>query len=152
MIKLRKVYSYNCRALFKLNLDRSQKDFVNVPVSYMAVAAENKNCIPMLIYNDETPVGFFVYGIISDCYVIAGFMIDVNHQRKGYGTRAMKTLIRKIKRDNKINKISLNVSEDNVVAIKIYEKLGFKQTSFAFFVVDEETGKQTDHFNMELDY
>jgi len=45
---------------------------------------------------------------------------------KGYGTRAIKQLLRKAKK-NGINKIYLEVRPTNIRAIRVYEKCGFQE-------------------------
>ena len=106
----------------------------------------------MIIYDDDTPIGFFAYGIVSNCYVIANLMINKNDQRKGYGTRAMKTLISKIKKDKGHDKIYLGVNEHNAVAIRLYQKLGFRFDGVSHFVIDEAGGTSTDVCRMVLEY
>ena len=64
----------------------------------------------------------------------------------------MQILINKIKKDKNHSRISLNVSEDNSVAIKLYESLGFKKQGISYFTIDEYAGKSTDVYRMELEY
>ncbi len=58
---------------------------------------------------------------------VVGIMIgDKNYWGKGYGTDAMKTLVRFIFEQMNIHKIKLNVFSYNERAIKSYEKCGFR--------------------------
>lgn len=54
------------------------------------------------------------------------FIGDKNYWGKGYGTDAMKTLVKFIFEQMNINKIKLQVFSFNERAIKSYEKCGFK--------------------------
>ena len=59
--------------------------------------------------------------------VVGIFIGDKDYWSKGYGTDAMKVLIRFIFEQMNIHKIKLNVYSFNERAIKSYEKCGFKQ-------------------------
>ncbi|WP_128894982.1 GNAT family N-acetyltransferase [Longirhabdus pacifica] len=54
------------------------------------------------------------------------FIGDKNYWSRGYGTDALKVLIRFIFEQMNINKVKLNVFSFNKRAIKSYEKCGFK--------------------------
>ena len=152
MIKLKRVCRYNIRDTFKLEVDFSHKSDVVHPLAFLELIAKEESCMPLLIYDDDIPVGFFVYGIVSNCYVIANLMINKIDQRKGYATRAMTTLISKIKKDKNHDKIFLNVNEHNAAAIRLYQKLGFNFDGISHFVVDEIAGTSTDVLQMVLEY
>lgn len=58
---------------------------------------------------------------------VVGIMIgDKNYWGKGYGTDAMKVLLKFIFENMNINKVKLNVFSFNERAIKSYKKCGFK--------------------------
>jgi diamine N-acetyltransferase len=50
---------------------------------------------------------------------------DKNHQSKGYGKKAMKLLLSKIKEDKSHNKIFLGVHKESVAA-NMYKNFGFE--------------------------
>lgn len=56
-----------------------------------------------------------------------GMMIDEAYRGKGYGRQAMKLLENQAKKLD-INKLKLQVFKDNLPAIKVYEKSGYKKT------------------------
>lgn len=58
--------------------------------------------------------------------VVGIFIGDKNYWGKGYGTDAMKVLIKFIFEQMNVHKIKLNVYSFNERAIKSYEKCGFK--------------------------
>ena len=152
MMKLKRVNNGNIIDITNFLLYDEQRRYMISPLNFLKSVEGEKNCRPLIIYNDDIPVGFFAYGIIEDVYVIAGFMIDLDHQRKGYGKKAMQILINKIKKDKSHSKISLNVDEDNVVAIKLYESLGFKMQGISYFTIDECEGTSSDVYRMVLEY
>lgn len=51
-------------------------------------------------------------------------MIDVKHQGKGFGTEALRILLRQL-RNAGVNSVDILHKPDNYSAIRIYEKLGF---------------------------
>jgi ribosomal-protein-alanine N-acetyltransferase len=58
---------------------------------------------------------------------LINFLIDSQYQRKGYGSYLLKNALRKLKKQSeKIKKIVLNVSIDNISAIQVYTKFGFQ--------------------------
>ena len=53
---------------------------------------------------------------------------DINKRRRGIGTVLLEKLIKMAKQE-KIQRILLEVSENNIAAICMYEKVGFKTIS-----------------------
>lgn len=71
---------------------------------------------------DNENVGFIIFDIIYDrCEIIDVYTVE-KFRNMGIATK----LINEIINDYEINNITLEVSVDNCVAIKLYEKLGFK--------------------------
>ena len=58
---------------------------------------------------------------------IINFVVKSEFQNKGYGSFLLKKTIREIKKLKDIQKIILNVQENNSIAIKLYEKFKFKK-------------------------
>jgi RimJ/RimL family protein N-acetyltransferase len=54
------------------------------------------------------------------------FIGERSHWDSGYGTDATRTLVRFAFRELNLNRVFLRVYEDNVRAIRCYEKVGFK--------------------------
>lgn len=78
-----------------------------------------------------------------------GITVRKDYWGQGIGSLLMKKLI-KYAKENRIEILNLDVRSDNVNAIHLYEKFGFKHigTSPAFFKID---GKYTDFELMYLD-
>lgn len=58
---------------------------------------------------------------------IINFLIKSEFQNRGYGSFLLKKTIAEIKKLKEIQKITLNVQENNSIAIKLYEKFNFKK-------------------------
>ena len=74
---------------------------------------------------DNENAGFIIFDIIYDrCEIIDVYTVE-KFRNMGIATK----LINEIINDYEINNITLEVSVDNCVAIKLYEKLGFKSVA-----------------------
>ena len=64
-----------------------------------------------------------------DNYWLGGFIIDENHQNKGYGKTALLKMLDFVKTEHKnCQLIHLTVEKDNLIAQKLYKSLGFDDT------------------------
>ena len=73
-------------------------------------------------------IGFLLYSLIYDRIEIEQFEVTTKKRRKGIGDKLLKYLIEKYQYSD-IKNITLEVKEDNIVAINLYEKYGFKNVS-----------------------
>ena len=73
-------------------------------------------------------IGFLLYSLIYDRIEIEQFEVITKERRKGIGDKLLKYLIEKYQ-DTDIKNITLEVKEDNIVAINLYKKYGFKNVS-----------------------
>ena len=85
---------------------------------------------PFAIYDEETPVGFMMLDEDLDekCLIIWRIMFPVEHQCKGYGTAAIREIIRLAKESGKYDFVLIDYAPDNKIAEHVYTKLGFKHT------------------------
>lgn len=83
-----------------------------------------------LIMDDETIVGFFFYGWWKekDAPLFCRYMIDIDHQGKGYGKAALLIVINEMKKQYNPKKIYLTLEEGNEKAIRLYKDFGFVPT------------------------
>jgi diamine N-acetyltransferase len=182
-IKLEEANAVNFYALCNLRLgDNIPEEYLGHGASYfIAVSKIDSNYIPMAIVDvsgaftceefeeGKAAVGFIGYHIPTkadgikdadedleerkDYYTIAGFMIDEKYRRRGYGKKALELLLDNIKKDKNHNRIQLTVHQENVAAIELYEKAGFRYKERAnWFIVDEEKGIWHSYNIMELFY
>ena len=73
-------------------------------------------------------IGFLLYSLIYDRIEIEQFEVITKERRKGIGDKLLKYLIEKYQ-DTSIKNITLEVKEDNIAAINLYKKYGFKKVS-----------------------
>ena len=85
---------------------------------------------PFAIYNDDEPVGFMMLDedIEEKCLIIWRIMFPVAHQCKGYGTAAIREIIRLAKESGKYDFLLIDYAPDNKIAEHVYKKLGFRPT------------------------
>ena len=83
------------------------------------------------IYADNQMIGYVMHGMDVDGNVwIDRFMIDKRYQGHGYGEESFRQILNKINSYYTEKKhIVLSVEKHNAVAIKMYEKYGFKMTN-----------------------
>ena len=70
-------------------------------------------------------IGFITYVIIYERAEIIDIIINLDYRKKGYGFNLLKSAIAEIKKHD-VENITLEVNSNNVSAIKLYEKHGFK--------------------------
>ncbi len=144
-VHLVKVNTGNFDDLINLKPLESQRNFVAENIYSLAEAyaniAEDKYAQPFGIYDGETPVGFLMIGfdmadeeadrekypVITGNYLIWRFMIDKNHQKKGYGKAAMKLALDFIRTwpCGEAEYCWLSYEPENEVARRLYESFGF---------------------------
>lgn len=73
-------------------------------------------------------IGFLLYSLIYDRIEIEQFEVTTKERRKGIGNKLLNYLVEKYQ-DKNIKNITLEVKEDNIVAINLYKKYGFKKVS-----------------------
>lgn len=85
---------------------------------------------PFAIYDDDQPVGFMMLDEDLDekCLIIWRIMFPVENQNKGYGTAAIREIIRLAKESGKYDFLLIDYAPDNKIAEHVYTKLGFKPT------------------------
>lgn len=85
---------------------------------------------PFAVYDDETPVGFMMLDEDREerCLMIWRIMFPEEHQNKGYGTEALRQIIRLAQESGKYDFMIIDYAPENVIAKHVYEKLGFAPT------------------------
>ena len=73
-------------------------------------------------------IGFLLYSLIYDRIEIEQFEVITKERGRGIGDKLLKYLIEKYK-ERDVKNITLEVKEDNIVAINLYKKYGFKNVS-----------------------
>ncbi len=143
-LSLRPVTKDNWRALAKLKVREDQNHFVASNIYSIAEShyghdepdGGHWDMYPFGIYDDETPVGFLMYGYNFDDKQYQAFiirlMIDENQQAKGYGAFGMKEMLKTFRDDERIRAVGISYEPNNEIARKLYERLGFVETGEIF--------------------
>lgn len=132
MIEFREVTRENLNEIMRLDVLDHQKD--QVAPNSVSIAHGNYSEVAWFrgIYNADEPVGFVMLSLNhkEKKYWIWRFMIDKNHQGKGYG-RASIELIKKVMKKEvpEITEIYLSyVPKEKDGADGFYKKVGFEDT------------------------
>jgi diamine N-acetyltransferase len=132
MLSLREITKENLIAVTDLEMEDSQKGFVEDNLWSIAECYLYEEFVPKAIYDDETPVGFVLYYFVEDDpdYVfLHRIMIDKHQQGKGYGVRSLELCFEEFKKEfPSIGCVELIHYPDNDRAAAVYEKAGFKLT------------------------
>ena len=91
---------------------------------------DNNDVYPFAIYNDDEPVGFMMLDedLEERCLIIWRIMFPEENTGKGYGTEAIKLVVRLAKESGKYDFMILDCALDNHRAKHVYEKAGCKDT------------------------
>lgn len=142
MIDLKKIVSQNLYDIANLSVAEEQKRFVppntdSIMRAYVAITNHGV-ALPFGIYEDETPVGFVMFGytpkdstelpeITRGNYCLWQIMIDQRYQNKGYGKAALEMGTRYIRQlaMGAAQYCWLCYSPENEVAVKLLQGAGF---------------------------
>ncbi len=148
-VRLVKVDTDNFDDLIRLSVTEQQKNYVASNMYSLAEAyatnAEGGFAQPFGIYAGEKPVGFLMIGYISKdappddddeeetpdfvpgSYLFWRFMVDKEHQQKGYGREALKLALDYIRTfpRGEAEYCWLSYEPENEVARKLYRSFGF---------------------------
>lgn len=115
MLEFREIDRHNFRDILKLSTTESQKFFVATNAYSLSQAYAQPECVPLALYDGDTPVGFTMYGLdVEDTeYWIYRLMIDQRHQSKGYGRQALAMVLERIRQDKAHHRIYLSCNPDN---------------------------------------
>ncbi|WIV12747.1 GNAT family N-acetyltransferase [Proteiniborus sp. MB09-C3] len=123
----------NWRKINSLEVREDQKSFVasNVAILARAYAYRKDNSKVSVIYSNTNPIGLIMQRDFKEedkhICILDQFMIDKNYQGKGYGKTSMKLWLSMIRREKRYNAIGLCYKENDYIAKKLYESLGFSR-------------------------
>jgi diamine N-acetyltransferase len=126
-ISFRPVTRANFTAVIELAVRPEQADFVAPNLYSLAEAAIEPTWMPLAIYAGEDLVGFAQFGRDDETgrWWIMRYMIDVQHQGRGYGTAALPVLIDLMVERHGCGEIFLGYEPSNDVAERLYARMGF---------------------------
>lgn len=100
------------------NLDELDNSFISK--EYIKEELSNNPFGKVLVLKEDKIIGYLYYSDIYDRAEINQFEIEESERNSGKGNLLLKYLIDTVKKD-----ITLEVREDNISAIHVYEKNGF---------------------------
>ncbi len=127
-IRLEPVNANNWKACAALEIAADQENFVPSNLYSIAESQFYSNSKSRAICNqDDQIVGFALFGcdIFTGKWKIFRIMIDKSFQQRGYGKSAMREIISQISREPDGGKILICYQDDNLIARKLYARLGF---------------------------
>jgi diamine N-acetyltransferase len=129
-VSLKDVTAQNWRAVANLKLAEDQKRLLASNVYSIAQSKFDEAAQPRAIYAGDEVVGFLMYDLPDfqdedQSVSIYRFMIDKEHQGKGYGRAALTKAIAEIRDVPGIPAILISYVHGNAAAQKFYASLGF---------------------------
>jgi ribosomal-protein-alanine acetyltransferase len=96
----------------------------------IAQLLQNSNSISLVAKEDGNIIGFIIGALFMEDGNIVGHVLTIDvspsHRRKGVGLKLLQEM-EKIFRDKGAKVCRLEVREDNVAAISLYRKLGYRK-------------------------
>ena len=129
-ITFRPVTRANFSAVVELTVAPEQAEFVAPNVYSLAEAYLEPSWTPLAIYAGDALVGFALFGRDDETgrWWIMRYMIDAQHQGRGYGTAALPVLIDLMLERHDCGEIFLGYAPENAVAERLYARMGFVPT------------------------
>ena len=129
-VTLRRVTSENYLQVLRLKVKPEQSGYVATNAGSIAQAKFHDGAWYRAIYANETPVGFVMLSIKPDEpeYFLWRFMIGAEHQRKGYGRRALQLVVEHVVATTDAKEFLLSYKDGELSPVGFYEACGFTAT------------------------
>jgi diamine N-acetyltransferase len=129
-ITLKEITAETVLSIMNLNVAENQKCFVAPNANSIAEAYFSKEAWFRGIYAGEDPVGFIMLyaDVKKPEYYLWRFMIDKDHQGKGYGYQAILLVIAHVKTLPGANELLTSYEPGDGNPSPFYYKLGFEET------------------------
>ena len=129
-VSLREITQETVNSILNLRVTKEQEQFVASNAVSIAQAYFSEEAWFRAIYADETPVGFLMLSDQPDKgeYFLWHFMVDAQHQGKGYGRRALELLIDHVKTRPNAKELFLSHVPGAGSPEGFYRKLGSEHT------------------------
>ncbi len=140
MITLKEITRDNIDVVLELKVSENQTAYVSSNGDSLAQAyVYPETAYPFAVYEDSTIVGFIMMGYYEAkaYYTLWKFMIDSRYQNKGYGRKALELGIKYLQERFGVSEIYTGVVPGNLVAKKLYESVGFKETGLLELGMEE---------------
>ena len=131
MVQLKQVTKDNLEAVLGLSVNDDQKRFVSSTAESLAQAyVYSGTAFPFAVYSGQDVVGFIMMGYYENkhYYTLWKLLIGREHQRKGYGRKALELGIAFLQEQFHVREIYTGVTPGNTAAKALYESAGFRST------------------------
>lgn len=132
-VRLREITQDTVRIICDLKVSKEQEQFVASNAVSIAEAHFSKGAWFRAVYADDTPVGFVLIAKVPreerellGTHFLWRFMIDERYQGRGYGRKALVSIIQHLK--EKTNTLYTSCREGKGSPKSFYIKIGFKET------------------------
>ena len=142
VVTLREITPENIKAVLELSVAPEQRSVYPRSNGYSIAEGhypgDDDPVWMRAIYANETPVGFLMTSEAPDQgeYFLWRLMVDAEHQGQGYGSRAVKLLIERIKASGNAKRLLTSHLKDAGDAGGFYQKLGFVYTGEVLHGID----------------
>ena len=135
MIKLVDVTEQNYREAVSLRVHEAQQEFLDQPLGIIArgYLYRAQNARVFGIADGEQLLGLALVKDLDEapaCYDLQQFMIDRRFQNQGHGTQALRLLLALLAKEGRYGQVEVCVHQDNAPALRMYQRLGFKDTGY----------------------
>ena len=132
-IEFAKVDEENLDEVLKLEIHNHQLEMIEPIIECYNESLEKPCWRPKAVYVDGILVAFVMYGFFEDegengRLWLDRFLIDKKYQGQHLSFPILSDVVEILKAEYDVKVISLSVYKNNPIAIKVYEKLGFKFT------------------------
>lgn len=143
VVTLREITQETLQPILKLEVRDDQSHFVAGNAVSIAQAHFSDHAWFRAIFANETPVGFVMVYVDEDKpeYFLWRFMIDKNHQGKGYGYRALELVIEHVRTLPNASEMFTSYVPGEGSPGPFYGRLGFIETGE---VLDDENVMRLD--------
>ena len=135
MIELIEINEQNWLEAVKLSVDESQKGFLDSATGILArgYAYRDSRARVIGVSDGGTMVGLALVKDLDEqpaCYDLQQFMIDARYQGRGYGTEALRLILKELQAERKYDCAEVCVKQTDAAALHVYETVGFVDTGY----------------------
>ena len=135
MLRLVEITERNFAEARGLRVHPEQKGFLDSAVGILARGYVYRDCRARVIgiADGDTLVGLALVRDLDEepaCYDLQQFMIDARYQGRGYGTEALRLILKELQAERKYDCAEVCVKQTDAAALHVYETVGFVDTGY----------------------
>lgn len=122
---IRAITDSNKQEVLNLKVAAQQRGFIESVSQCLLEAEQDTRYVPLALYKENEIIGFSMYGKFDEQIWLDRFLVDERFQQQGLGRYFFCVLVDYLTELYPKKPIYLSVFEQNKVAIRLYQKLGF---------------------------